>query len=292
MENVAPIVETQNVVIAEPSQESEELLHSEKPCFTKKHLYIAIGVVFVVAISLIGSLLDFSPAVDQVTEQSIREGTEATFPEFDTNGDGYIDRAEFTAWTVERISHDVNSNTTGGDAVPTSTEIDQHFSPVDLNKDGRVTRDEAVAFAIRVLEAIGRAFRGRRSSEDTVMSAPAAIKSQDACPVPAGDGFSGRRRGGFVGACRKDARLWCYSSPFCHHRHKCHRFVIPQEYQVTDTCCGTSTAANCTQCSCGSSYNFVPEGCQARIRNYCHVLARYYCDATDTGVTASSFRCK
>jgi hypothetical protein len=287
-------------VIAEPSDQHEEL-PSEKPCFTKKHLYIAIGVVFVVAISLIGSLLDFSPSSDQVTEETIRQGTLQTFPEFDTNNDGFIDRAEFTQWSAERISarrrfttvDDPEPVQTTADpascgnstcTVPTTTEIDTHFSPVDLNKDGRVSRDEAIAFALRILEQIIRMIRGQNIDNNKALMGPATPRVSTQCTTPPQIGFPGRRRRGWVGACQPGYQLWCYTSPFCQRKKHCHKYIINVEWQTTDTCCGGGSAANCTGCSCGGSYSFVPEGKQARIRGFCHWLSTYQCGEVDTHV--------
>jgi hypothetical protein len=273
---------TQEITIVEPSDNpNEELLASEKACFTKKHLYIAIGVVFVVAISLIGSLLDFSPSTEQVTEESIRQGTLQTFPEFDTNGDGFIDRSEFTMWSAKRISHTKASTTTGLYANGTTEEeVDENFSPIDLNKDGRVTRDEAIAHALRQQE-------GSSSKGAQVASRPVSrgIKSQS-CPIPEIIGFAGRRGRSYVGACQPGFDIWCYTSPLCQDKKKCHKKIINIEWTTTDTCCGSSGAANCTDCTCGGSYSFVPEGGQARIKGHCHWLSTYWCGDVDTGVSA------
>jgi hypothetical protein len=300
---MAQNVETTNVVITEPSDQNEEL-QSERPCFTKKHLYIAIGVVFVVAISLIGSLLDFSPASDQITEESIREGTLETFPEFDTNNDGYIDRAEFTQWSAERIAgrkrftsaeepEPVQTVTPSSEncgnstcVEPSSTEIDNQLNPIDLNRDGRISRDEAIAFALRILEAIRRLL-GLRGVDPALQVAPPA-ESRTAvspqCETPFPPGFPGRRKKGWVGACKAGYQLWCYSSPFCTKKKKCHRSVINVAWQQTDTCCGSEIAANCTSCECGGTYSFVPEGKQSRVRAFCHWLSTYHCGEVNTHV--------
>jgi hypothetical protein len=291
---MAAPIETTNVVIAEPSDQHEEL-QSEKPCFTKKHLYIAIGVVFVIAISLIGSLLDFSPASDQITEETIREGTLETFPEFDSNSDGYIDRAEFTQWSAARIAGRKKFTTTDNPepvqttcsncTTPTTQEVDEQFNPVDLNRDGRISRDEAVAFALRVLELIRRMLGSNANVDPTLAVAPASpVTSTPQCTAPTIPAFPGRRKEGWVGACQPGYQLWCYSSPFCQHKKKCHKSVVEIQWQTTDTCCGTATAANCTSCSCGGSYHFVPEGKQSRVRAFCHWLAEYQCGDYSTGV--------
>jgi Ca2+-binding EF-hand superfamily protein len=293
-------VETTNVVIEEPSDQNET--EQEKPCFTKKHLYIAIGVVFVIAISLIGSLLDFSPESNQVTEESIREGTLETFPEFDTNGDGFIDRNEFTQWSAGRIAGrrryctpenpepvpTIGSSTQEGDnstTTPTPGAVDEQFNPIDLNRDGRISRDEAVAFALRLLEALRRLF-GRFATEQPLLDyKPAEDKMEaQACPVPKFPGCAGRRRNGWVGACKAGYQLWCYSSPFCRHKRKCHKSIITIEWTATDTCCGSDAAANCTSCTCGGTYRFVPPGRHARARALCHWLAEYQCGDYSTGV--------
>jgi hypothetical protein len=285
---MAAAVETTNVVITEPSEALLPEEQSEKPCFTKKHLYIAIGVVFVVAISLIGSLLDFSPEDNQVTEATIAEGTLETFPEFDTNNDGYIDRAEFSEWSAQRIAARKDKTTTSNpepecvasNGTVCKETVDEHFSPIDLNHDGRISKDEAIAFAVRLIRLIFGFNQNGAANTQAIAEAPSTQ-----CTVPVPPAFPGRRRGGWVGACRRGMRLWCFSSPFCRNRKKCHKAAIPTEYTTTDTCCGTTQAANCTQCNCGSSYTFVPEGKQMRLRAYCHWLAEYMCDDNHTGVT-------
>jgi hypothetical protein len=294
--------QVQTVEIPEPS-DKHEVAADEKPCFTKKHLYIAIGVVFVVAISLIGSLLDFSPSDDGVTEDSIREGTIETFPQFDVNGDGYVDQNEFTNWAANRIAERKwwctpndpeptetlpNSDGTNG-TVPVPREVETEFNPMDLNRDGRVSLQEAILWGIMNWRRIVALIRnGRQSTGAELMGLPApsaaAPAVQDAtCPVPNIPGFPGRVRGGYVGACQPGLQIWCHSSCFCRHKRKCHRSVIQIDWTVTDTCCGDERAANCTSCSCGGSYRFVPRGRHQRARAMCHWLSTYQCGDTDTG---------
>jgi hypothetical protein len=287
----------QTVEIPEPS-DKHEVAHDEKPCFTKRHLYIAIGVVFVVAISLIGSLLDFSPSDDGINEQSIAEGTQATWPQFDTNGDGFVDKAEYTQWAATRIaarkrfctaqdpepvqtvtSSDVACNGT----CPTALEVEQQFNPIDTNRDGKISLQEAIAYAIMLL---------KKYLQNKGMSAPNTISTQGApttntpssCPVPSLPGFAGRVSGGWVGACQPGFAISCSSSEFCQDKKKCHKNAIEISWTTTDTCCGGDQAANCTQCNCGGSYRFVPHGHHARARSMCHWLSTYHCGDVDTKV--------
>jgi hypothetical protein len=289
--------QVQTVEIPEPS-DKHEVAHDEKPCFTKKHLYIAIGVVFVVAISLIGSLLDFSPSEDGVTDQTITQAITQDWHLYDTNGDGFVDKAEFTTWATGRIAArkhycteadpeptQTKTNSDGDNtSVPTSAEVDTHFNPMDLNHDGRVSLQEAIIYAIQLLLA---AIRNRSQAVATPLSKGlSAPKVQDAnCPVPALPGFAGRVRGpGYVGACQPDQELWVYSCPFCNNKKKCHRHVIEASWTYTSTCCGDTGAANCTDCQCGGSYRYVPRGRHARARGLCHWLATYQCGNVDTNV--------
>jgi hypothetical protein len=286
----------QTVEIPEPS-DKHEVAHDEKPCFTKRHLYIAIGVVFVVAISLIGSLLDFSPSDDGVNPQSIAEGTQATWPQFDTNGDGFVDKAEYTQWAAKRIAarkrftsaqdvEPVQTLTTSDPACngtcPTTQEVDNQLNHLDTNRDGKISLQEAIAWSILVLQ---------RNRQNSGLAAPKAISTQDVtinnptgCPTPSLPGFPGRVSGGWVGACQPGFALSCSASEFCQHKKKCPRNVIEISWTTTDTCCGGDQAANCTQCNCGGSYRFVPHGHHARARSMCHWLSTYHCGDVDTKV--------
>jgi hypothetical protein len=288
----------ENVVIEEPSDKNETL-PQEKPCFTKKHLYITIGVVFIVAISLIGSLLDFSPADSEVNEQTIREGTLETWPEFDANNDGFIDQAEYTSWASNRIAQrrrwvtpwtpeptQLEVNTDGTNTSnPIPGEVNNRCGQIDLNGDGRISRDEAIAFALRILERIRRLI-GWDQPILSPMVAPAP-KFETECAVPSAPGFPGRSPRGWVAACKRGYSIWCYSSEFCRNRRKCGKSVITTEWTTTDTCCGTDIpagSANCTTCSCGGTYTFVPAGRNARLRSICHWLSELHCGDYNTGV--------
>jgi len=288
----------ETVVTLEEPSDKNELLPNEKPCFTKRHLYIAIGLIFVIAISLIGSLLDFSPSNDGITEQSIREGQDATWPQFDTSNDGFIDQAEFTSWAANRIAArrnfvtadcpetvettnsiaDCNSTST---CKPSAAEVQTHFSPMDLNHDGKVTKDEALAWAFRIIAAIGDLLRGHSAPAKPALPSSNKMTPQ-ACTTPDSLGFPGRVKKGWVGACKAGYQLSCYSSPFCQHHKKCHRSIITVEWTTTDTCCGSDQAANCTSCSCGGSYSFVPVGRNDRARALCHWLGTYHCGDGET----------
>jgi hypothetical protein len=292
--------QVQTVEIPEPS-DKHEVAHDEKPCFTKKHLYIAIGVVFVVAISLIGSLLDFSPSDDGVTEQSITQAITEDWHLYDLNGDGFVDKAEFTTWATGRIAARkkycteadpeptltvANSDGSNG-SEPQAQEVDTYFNPCDYNQDGRLSLGEAIICAIKaLLEALKR----RRQNQDLPMPvmpmASQAMKVQDEnCPVPRLPGFPGRVRGpGYVGACQPDQQLWVYSSWCCRRRRGCHRNIIEVSWTYTSTCCGNDQAANCTDCTCGGSYRYVPRGRHARARGLCHWLSTYHCGEVDTNV--------
>lgn len=288
----------ETVVIEEPSDRNEAT-SQEKPCFTKKHLYIAIGVVFVVAISLIGSLLDFSPADSGINEETIREGTLETWPEFDANNDGYVDLTEYTSWSAGRIAQrrrfvtpwtpeptQLETNYDGTNTtVPTQPECQTRFGPIDLNGDGRISRDEAIAFALRLLERIIRLIGFEQPNLEPVQSAvQPVVHNQEECPLPTLPGFPARCPRGWVGACKAGYQIWCYSSEFCRNKRKCHKSVITLEWTTTDTCCGGDHAANCTTCQCGGSYTFVPAGRNSRLRSLCHWLSELHCGDQPTGV--------
>jgi len=294
----------ETVVIEEPS-DRVELASDEKPRCSKNRVYVALALLVVIAVSLIGTLLSFSPSSNSgINQQTLTDGTESTFPSFDTNNDGFVDQNEMSNWMSTRIAarkrftsaefpepvQTVQSDASCGancSTTPAAQEVQHQMSPCDFNQDGKVSRTEAIQCVIYLFELFLKQF----GHATPAPIAPAAKMNtltvvDPSCPVPGSDGFPGRVPHGWVGACRKGATLWCFTHELCRHRHKCHTEVIPGEWQVQDTCCAGTSGANCTTCSCGGTYHFVPHGHNARARSMCHQFATYWCDETDTGVPA------
>lgn len=295
----------ETVVIEEPS-DKVELASDEKPRCSKNRVYVALGLLVVIAVSLIGTLLSFSPSSNSgINQQTLTDGTQSTFPSFDTNNDGFIDQNEMSNWMSTRIAarkqfctpedpepiQTVTSDTTtsgNGSTTPVPTEVTHQLSPCDFDHDGKVSRSEAIQCVIYLFELFLKQF-----GHATPAPLPAPQQQMNTltvvdpnCPVPPPSGFPGRVPHGWVGACRRGATLWCFTHELCHHRQKCHTEVIPGEWQVQDTCCGGTSGANCTTCSCGGTYHFVPHGHNARAQSMCHRFATYWCDDVDTGVPA------
>jgi len=295
----------ETVVIEEPS-DRVELASDEKPRCSKNRVYVALGLLVVIAVSLIGTLLSFSPSSNSgINQQTLTDGTQSTFPSFDTNNDGFIDQNEMSNWMSERIAarkHFTTPNTPeptatitsdsstsgNGSTTPTPTEVDDETQPCDFDHDKKISRGEAIQCVIYLFELFLKQF----GHATPALPAPAQQMNtltvvDPSCPVPGTDGFPGRVPGNeWVGACKQGATLWCFTHELCTHRHKCHTEIIPGSWQVTDTCCAGTSGANCTTCSCGGTYHFVPHGHNARARSLCHRFATYWCDETDTGVPA------
>jgi hypothetical protein len=298
-ENTQQQVET--VVIEEPS-DKVELAHDEKPRCTKTRVYVALGLLVVIAVSLIGTLLSFSPSSNAgINQQSLTEGTQATFPTFDTNNDGFIDQNEMSNWMSERIAArkgfctpedpeptaTINSDATGNSSTtPTSASVNSVMNPCDFNHDGKISRTEAVECVIYLFELFIKQWghatppRTMNTAALTTQTAPAPTD----CPVPGSKGFPGKVPKGWVGACALSEELWCFTHELCHHKKKCHTEVIPGSWQVQDTCCAGTSGANCTTCECGATYHFVPHGHNARATSMCHPFATFWCGDIDTGV--------
>jgi hypothetical protein len=297
----------ETVVIEEPS-DKVELASDEKPRCSKNRVYVALGLLVVIAVSLIGTLLSFSPSSNSgINAATLTDGTESTFPSFDTNNDGFIDQNEMGNWMSERIAArkhftspdvpetvvTVNSDSTscnGTCTQPAAQEVQTQMGPCDFNHDGKLSRAECIQCVIYLFELFLKQF----GHATPALPAPTPAQQMNTltvvdpnCPVPGPVGFPGRvPHGNWVAACKRGATLWCFTHELCHHRHKCHTEVIPGEWQVQDTCCAGTSGANCTTCACGGTYHFVPAGHNARARSLCHRFATYWCDETDTGVPA------
>jgi len=295
---------TQNVetvVIEEPS-DKVELAHDEKPRCSKNRVYIALGLLVVIAVSLIGTLLSFSPSSSSgVNEATLTEGTQSTFPTFDSNNDGYIDQNEMSNWMSTQIAARRQFTTptdpepiptqkagmklmANGSSTPAVTSVQDAMGPCDFNHDNKISLQEAIQCVIAVWKAFVQRFGHQEALPRVAKSAASLQTTTTTCPTPKTVGFPGRVPKGWVGACQPRAPLWCFGHQLCHHHEKCHKVVIPAEITVTDTCCGGGAAANCTTCSCGASYNFVPHGHNARVASMCHQLCTFWCDDVDTGV--------
>jgi hypothetical protein len=295
----------ETVVIEEPS-DKVELASDEKPRCNKTRVYVALGLLVVIAVSLIGTLLSFSPSSNGgINQQTLTEGTQATFPTFDTNNDGFIDQNEMSNWMSERIAarkhfctpedpepiQTVTSDTTttANGTTPTTGEVNNMMSPCDFDHDGKVSRTEAVQCVIFLFELFikqfGHTTPPRTMNIDALNTAIATQTTPTGdCTVPLLPGFPGKVPHGWVGACKVGMDLWCFTHEMCHHHQKCHREVIPGSWQVQDTCCGGTSGANCTTCSCGGTFHFVPHGHNARATSMCHKLSTFWCGDVDTGV--------
>jgi len=289
----------ETVEIEEPS-DKVQVLSDEKTCMTRKHLYIIVGVVLVAAIALIGTLLGFTAASPDagVTEQSLTAGVQSTFPTFDTNNDGYIDRNEMSNWMTVQIAgckancngahgcdHSCGVNTvpspdpSSNGTVATDAEVAALLNPCDFNHDGKVSVGEMIQCAVH---------RWQESLSDPSSMkpapgyyTPAAPSVQDACAAPDVVGFPGNTPRGQVGACKKAEWLWCYAHFGCQHEKHCQKSYIPLTLQTQAQCCVPN---NCSECACGATYSFVPTGGHPNIARYCHKFADFYCQDTNTNV--------
>jgi len=292
----------ETVVIEEPS-DKVELASDEKPRCSKNRVYVALALLVVIAVSLIGTLLSFSPSSNSgINEQTLTEGTQATFPSFDTNNDGFVDQNEMSNWMSTRIAArkgfctaedpeptvTITSDTvTGNGSTPVNSEVQKQINPCDFDHDGRVGRSEAIQCVIYLFQQFIKQFgHATPPAPRPASQMNTLVVTDPTCAIPAADGFPGRVPHGWVGACKKGAELWCFTHEFCHHKQKCHREVIPYDWQVQDQCCQGTTGANCTTCGCGATYHFVPHGHNARATSMCHRFATYWCDDTDTEVPA------
>jgi len=311
---------TQNVetvVIEEPS-DKVELAHDETSRCTKTRVYVALGLLVVIAVSLIGTLLSFSPSSSSgVNQSTLKAGTQATFPTFDTNNDGFIDQNEMSNWISERIAarkifttpqdpepaetvdSDDDVNAGNGSTTPTTSTTTGVTNPCDYNGDGRLSLIEVIECVLYLFELLIKEF----SVQPRLMNAQprlntkgldAAINAQStSCEVPEEYGFPAQVPGGWVGACDLAHDLWCFMSPFCLDPERCGTLSIPGEVQTDDTCCGTGDAddsqnagsgTQCVTCSCGKTYHFVPHGHNARITAMCAPFTTFWCGKIDTHV--------
>jgi len=296
--------QVENVVIEEPS-DKQELAHDEKSCISRKHIYVAVGLLLVLAVSLIGTLLSFSPAnTGGIDAQSLTEGTTATFPTFDTNNDGYIDQGEMGTWMNAQIAARCNDKTSASDETTqtvstcnagnssttcntaTTASVQSVMQPCDFNHDGRISLAEAIKCVILAWEAIINSLHDERPAPNSELALMAGSGSGSSnCPVPTVPGFRGHTPEGYVGACDPSLTLTCMSHHLCNKKDKCHRTEIDVTWTVTDQCCGSNQAANCSTCACGKTYKYVTHGPHVNLCKKCAHYSHLMCGDYDTGVT-------
>jgi hypothetical protein len=296
--NQAANVET--VEIEEPS-DKVQVLSDEKTCITRKHLYIIVGVLLVAAIALIGTLLGFSSSSpDQsINQDTLRAGVSSTFPMLDTNNDGYVDRNEVGNWMGAQIAsckqncngHNGCDKSCGITTVPTedpstnntvaaNSEIDSVITGCDFDHNGKISHAEMTQCVIEAFihsgpkSVVQPSGRFEESGSTTVSE----------CDVAAIEGGVATTRNGRKPTCKKGLKMSCFQHFGCQDRRKCAMSIIPADALITETCCpGSGNGLNCTECSCGASFNVLSATESPTIGQLCHKLADIYCGDRKTG---------
>jgi len=81
-------------------------------------------------------------------EVALRKLSDEVFTKYDKDSNGYLDRSELLAM-LEEIGQKVGE-------VPKEHEVNAIYEDLDVNQDGKISREEFVAMVRGVLENIGK----------------------------------------------------------------------------------------------------------------------------------------
>ncbi len=90
-----------------------------------------------------------SPEPSQTPPDTVASIVDSEFPAYDTNGDGQLDKAEFSRWMVALKNQEMKSSGQKLAAADIATWTDGAFKTADTDKSGTVSKLELISYLSR-----------------------------------------------------------------------------------------------------------------------------------------------